>query len=42
VSSTRLTRRLRAPRARVYRALLEAEAVGWSMSLGKLARLVEG
>jgi uncharacterized protein YndB with AHSA1/START domain len=66
VSTTRLTRHIRAPRALVYRALLDAEDVqhwmvpdgmmslahsfdareggklGWSMSIEKLAKLVEG
>jgi uncharacterized protein YndB with AHSA1/START domain len=44
-----VSRRIRAPRSEVYRALLDAGAVqrwmvnelGWSMSLTKLADLVE-
>ena len=52
MSSTRITRRVNAPRASVYRALLDARAVqtwmvptgmtlGWRMALAKLAALVE-
>jgi uncharacterized protein YndB with AHSA1/START domain len=45
VSTSRVARHIRAPRARVYRTLLDPEAVwrelGWSMSIDKLAGLVE-
>jgi len=43
VSTTRVTRHIRAPRARVYRALLnrESPALGWRISIDKLAGLVE-
>jgi hypothetical protein len=49
--STRVTRHTRAPRDKVYGAFIDAKAVatwmvptgmlGWNMSLGKLAVLVE-
>ncbi len=65
MSTTRVRRQIRAPRALVYRALLDADAdggtrleavheglppgvapadneLGWTLSLGKLASLVEG
>ncbi len=53
MSSTRINRRVNAPRSVVYRALLDARAVaprglsttdneaGWQSSLEKLAALVE-
>ncbi|MDP9202957.1 MAG: hypothetical protein M3P26_13655 [Gemmatimonadota bacterium] len=44
MSSTRISRHVNAPRAIVYRALLDERAVatwmGWRMSLAKLAALV--
>ncbi|MGW4773758.1 hypothetical protein ACWEO2_37690 [Nocardia sp. NPDC004278] len=45
MASTRIGRHVKAPRATVYRLLLDADAVvrwqGWRIGLGKLAALAE-